>query len=127
MSMVEEKSSRRKEKWRWTRSSVKSEPRWRLAFKMQQEAKVHWRYEWPLKRTTKWPVQKLLVKRKQQVLKRWLRHAENLSHKGKRSGRGLIGFQVGNEKRISGSRRLPGGQRRHPEFPSGKGRRYELS
>jgi hypothetical protein len=26
----------------------------KLAFNMQQEAKVHWRYEWPLKRTTKW-------------------------------------------------------------------------
>jgi hypothetical protein len=24
----------------------------KLAFKMQQESKVHWRYEWPLKRTT---------------------------------------------------------------------------
>jgi hypothetical protein len=32
----------------------------RLAFKMQQEAKVHWRYEWPLKRTTKWHVRKVV-------------------------------------------------------------------
>jgi hypothetical protein len=36
----------------------------KLAFKMQQEAKVHWRYEWPLKRTTKWHVQKLLARGK---------------------------------------------------------------
>jgi hypothetical protein len=62
----------------------------KLAFKMQQESKVHWRYEWPLKRTTRWPVQKLLARRQQQMLKRWLRHAENLSHKGKRSGKSLI-------------------------------------
>jgi hypothetical protein len=32
------------------------------------------------------------------VLKRWLRHVENLSHKGKISGKSLIGFHVGNEK-----------------------------
>jgi hypothetical protein len=31
-----------------------------LTLKMQQEAKVHWRYEWPLKRKINWPVQKLL-------------------------------------------------------------------
>jgi hypothetical protein len=33
-----------------------------LTFKMHQEAKVHSRYEWPLKRTTKWPVQILLAR-----------------------------------------------------------------
>jgi hypothetical protein len=59
----------------------------RLAFKMQQEAKVRWRYEWPLKRTTKWHVQKLLARRQQQVLKRWLRYVKNLNGEGKRSGR----------------------------------------
>jgi hypothetical protein len=32
------------------------------------------------------------------MLKRWLRHDENLNQKGKRSGKGPIGFQVGNEK-----------------------------
>jgi hypothetical protein len=32
----------------------------KLAFKMEQEAKVCWRYEWPLKRTTKWHVQKFV-------------------------------------------------------------------
>jgi hypothetical protein len=41
---------------------------------------------------------KLLARRKQQVLKRWLRYVENLNGEGKRSGRGLVGFQVGNEK-----------------------------
>jgi hypothetical protein len=51
-----------------------------------------------LKRTTRWPVQKLLARRKQQRLKRWPRKAETLSHKGKRSGKSLIDFQVGNEK-----------------------------
>jgi hypothetical protein len=32
------------------------------------------------------------------VLKIWLRYDENLSDEGKRSRRGPIGFQVGNEK-----------------------------
>jgi hypothetical protein len=32
------------------------------------------------------------------VLKRWMRYDENLSDEGKRSGKGLIGFQVGNVK-----------------------------
>ena len=30
----------------------------RLALKMQQDAKVHWTYEWPLKRKVKWLVHK---------------------------------------------------------------------
>jgi hypothetical protein len=61
-----------------------------LAFKMQHESKVHWRYEWTLKRIAKWPVQKLLVRRKQQVINRWLRHVENLGHERKRSGKSLV-------------------------------------
>jgi hypothetical protein len=36
-----------------------------LALKMQWEGKVRWRYEWPLKRTTMWPIRKLLARRKQ--------------------------------------------------------------
>jgi hypothetical protein len=65
----------------------------KLALKMQHEAKVRWRYEWPLKRKSRWHVQKLLARRKQQVLKRWLRHVENLSDEGKRSGRDLVDFR----------------------------------
>jgi hypothetical protein len=34
-----------------------------LTLKMQQEAKVRWRYEWPLNRKVKWHVQKLLVRK----------------------------------------------------------------
>jgi hypothetical protein len=34
----------------------------KLALKMQQEVKTCWRYEWPLKRKEKWPIQKLLAK-----------------------------------------------------------------
>jgi hypothetical protein len=33
------------------------------------------------------------------VLKRWMSHVDNLTDDGKRSGRGLIDCQVGNEKR----------------------------
>jgi hypothetical protein len=32
------------------------------------------------------------------VLRRWLRYVKNLNGEGKRSGRNLIGFEVGNEK-----------------------------
>jgi hypothetical protein len=48
--------------------------------------------------TTKWHIQNLLARRLQQVLKRWLRHGENLSDEGKISSIGLVDFQVGNEK-----------------------------
>jgi hypothetical protein len=51
----------------------------RLTWKMQQEEKVHWTYEWTLKRKVKWPLQKLLARKKQQVVRKWMRHAENLS------------------------------------------------
>jgi hypothetical protein len=34
----------------------------KLAFKMQQDAKVHWVYEWPMKKKVKWPVKELLIK-----------------------------------------------------------------
>jgi hypothetical protein len=50
-----------------------------LTLKMQQEAKVRWRYEWPLNRKSKWPVQKLLARKQQQELRKWLRYVENLS------------------------------------------------
>jgi hypothetical protein len=50
----------------------------RLALKMQHEAKVHWKYEWPLKSEVKWPIQKLFTRKKQQEVKRWLRHVESL-------------------------------------------------
>jgi hypothetical protein len=49
-----------------------------MALKMQpQEENVHWRYEWSLSRKVKWPIQKLLA-RKKQVMRKWMRHAENL-------------------------------------------------
>jgi hypothetical protein len=44
-----------------------------LTLKVQQEAKVHWRYKWPLNMKVKWIVQKLLARRQQQELRRWLR------------------------------------------------------
>jgi hypothetical protein len=50
-----------------------------IALNMQQETKVHWRYECPLDRKEKWPVQKLLARKKQQELRGWLRELENLS------------------------------------------------
>jgi len=62
----------------------------KIELNMQQEANVHWRYEWPLKRKTRWPIHKLLDRRKKNMLKRWLRHLENLSDERKRFGRGLV-------------------------------------
>jgi hypothetical protein len=35
----------------------------KLAFKMQQDAKVHWVYEWPMKKKVKWPVQEIVGQR----------------------------------------------------------------
>jgi hypothetical protein len=40
---------------------------------------VLWTYEWPLKKKAKWQVKRLRSRRQQQGLRRWLRHAENLS------------------------------------------------
>ena len=36
-------------------------------------------YEWPLKRKVKWPVRRLLAKKQQQELRKWLRCVESLS------------------------------------------------
>jgi hypothetical protein len=41
-----------------------------LALQMQQDAKTHWVYEWPMKRKAKWPVKKLLARRQQRLLRR---------------------------------------------------------
>jgi hypothetical protein len=50
----------------------------RIALKMQQEAKVRWRYKSPLNRKEKWHVQNVLARRQQYLLRRWLRHVEIL-------------------------------------------------
>jgi hypothetical protein len=55
------------------------------------------------------------------VLKRWLRHVENLSDEGKRSGRGLIDFQVGNEKGSVDLINCQEGRGDIPIFQVGKG------
>ena len=34
-----------------------------LTLNMQQEGKLQWRYEWPLNKKAKWPVQKLLARK----------------------------------------------------------------
>jgi hypothetical protein len=50
-----------------------------LTLKMQQETKVRRRYEWGLNKKEKWPVQKLLARKQQQEVRRWLRYDENLN------------------------------------------------
>jgi hypothetical protein len=86
-----------------------------LTLKMQQEAKVHWRYEWPLNKKSKWHVQNFLARKQQQELKKWLRYAESLSDtemvcicelevgetlsdEEERSVSGLINFQEGRDE-----------------------------
>jgi len=46
---------------------------------MQQEAQGGWKYEWLLNKKARWPVQQLFSRRQQHKLRRWLRHAKNLS------------------------------------------------
>jgi hypothetical protein len=101
-----------------------------LALRVQQNAKTHWVYEWPLRRKAKWPVKKLLARRQQRLLRRWLRYVKSLrateemvhacepeagrnlsDDEEERSSRdlidcqvgrdGLSNFQVGNRKRSS--------------------------
>jgi hypothetical protein len=50
-----------------------------LTLNMQQEIKVRWRYEWGLYKKEKWPVQKLLARKQQQAVRKWLRYDENLN------------------------------------------------
>jgi hypothetical protein len=50
----------------------------KLAFKMQQDAKVNSVYEWPMKKKVKWLVQKLLARGQQRLLRIWLRYVESL-------------------------------------------------
>jgi hypothetical protein len=54
-------------------------------------------------------------------VKRWLRHTENLSDEGKRSGKDLIDFQVGNEKRSVDILNCQVGRGETPYFQVGKG------
>jgi len=92
-----------------------------MALNMKHEEKVHWRYEWPLKRKVIWHVQKLLTQSQQQVLKRWLRHVENINDEGKRYDRYLIDLQVGNDKRSFDLINCQVGIRETPIFQVGKG------
>ena len=39
-----------------------------LELRMQQEAKLHWRYKCPLNKREKWPIQKVLARKKQKEL-----------------------------------------------------------
>jgi deoxycytidylate deaminase len=40
-----------------------------LALQMQQDARSHWVYEWPMKMKVKWPVRELLARRQRRLLK----------------------------------------------------------
>jgi hypothetical protein len=67
-----------------------------LIINMQQETQGGWRYEWPLRRRARWPIQQLLDRRQQQVLRMWLRKVENLSDEEEKiSVRDLMRCQEG--------------------------------
>jgi hypothetical protein len=55
------------------------------------------------------------------MLRIWLRHVENLIDEGKRSGKGLISCQVGNEKGSVDLINCQEGRRDIPYFQVGKG------
>jgi hypothetical protein len=55
-----------------------------LALEMQQNTRSRWVYEWPMKTKIKWPVKELMARRQHRLLRRWLRHDENLNRPEKR-------------------------------------------
>jgi hypothetical protein len=55
------------------------------------------------------------------MLNRWLRHPGNLGHEGRRSGKSLVDFQVGNEKGLIDLIYFQVGRRDIPYFQAGKG------
>jgi len=91
-----------------------------IAFKTKHDAKVHWVYEWPMKKKVKWLINKLLARGQKILLRVWLRYVESLrgeeemvhiyelearkslnDDKEKRSSKDLINCHVGSEE-ISG-------------------------
>jgi hypothetical protein len=47
---------------------------------MQQDKKLRWVYEWPMKKSkAKWPVKELMARRQRRLLRGWLRYVENLT------------------------------------------------
>jgi len=61
------------------------------------------------------------------VLKMWLRHVENLSDEGKRSGRDIIGCHVGNEKISVDVINFQKGKGENQIFQVGKGEEMSLA
>jgi hypothetical protein len=45
---------------------------------MQQDARSHWVYEWPMRTKVKWSVRELVAKRQWRLIRGWLRHVESL-------------------------------------------------
>jgi hypothetical protein len=129
----------------------------KLALKMKQDAKVHWVYEWTMKKKVKWPVKELLARGQQKLLRVWLRYVETLrgeeemvhicepetgkslnDDEKKRSEKGLIncqvsieelsGFLEGNEMRsLDDIIDCQEGREEIPDFQVGKGEDMRLS
>jgi hypothetical protein len=121
----------------------------KLAFKMQQNVKAHWVYEWPMKKRVKWLVKRLLAKGQQRIMRRWQRHAKNLSdteeelihicepeigrnlndEEEKRSDEDLKNFQVGRNGLSScqvGNGKRPGGGLEYCQGRSAKSSDYQV-
>jgi hypothetical protein len=79
--------------------------------------KGRWRYEWPMKRKVKWPIQQLISRKKNKILRRWLRQVENLRNTEEKMvyickpeyGESLD--EEGREISMKISQRLPGGKK----------------
>jgi hypothetical protein len=79
MDMMERRSISSQEKTEMDKELTEIRARMEeLALQMQQDARSHWVYEWPMKTKVKWPVREMLARRQRRLLKMWLRHAESL-------------------------------------------------
>jgi hypothetical protein len=92
-----------------------------LAFEMQQNAKPRWVYEWPMRKSkVKWPVKELMVKRQRRLLRRWLRHVENLNRPEERVQicEPETGRNLGSEDELGSAEDLKDCQEGSPEIPN---------
>jgi ribosomal protein L35 len=63
---------------RWTKNSLEIRAEWKkFALQMQQDAKAHWVYEWPMKRKRKVASQEIVGQKTVKAIEKWMRYVEN--------------------------------------------------
>jgi hypothetical protein len=88
---------------------------------MQQNAKSRWVYEWPMRKLkVKWPVKELMARRQRRLLRRWLRHAENLNGPEKmvQVCEPETGRSLSSEEELGSAEDLKDCQEGSPEIPN---------